>query len=383
MNASVRDATSVELLDWDARTVDAPGGNVYQSLAWARQRERLGWRPHYLAFPDGGRLLALERPWPWIGGAGAYVPRGPVVGDGSVSAAADRLAAAATYLAGRGVDVVASDAEIETSTGYGGLIEAHGFRSIEEVQPSRHRVALRLPAGTTEEAAFMATAASVRQRVRHAERASLRVVRWDARSGDGGDATVGAGFEAPAAGALGDPSSVAFNRFYDLLVATAHRRHFGLAARGPFVEWSTSALHAGHVVLLEILDPAGTLLGAATFYRHGGRLTYSHSGDRADLRREHPGVIHLLLWRAIQLAIRDGMVEVDLAGVDVAGRRREPQEGEEMYGLYAFKRSFGAEWVELVGNHEWVARPWRYLLGRVSGRLAATGAAIAGRTGRR
>ena len=47
-----------------------------------------------------------------------------------------------------------------------------------------------------------------------------------------------------------------------------------------------------------------------------------------------------------------------------------------MYGLYAFKRSFGAEWVELAGNHERVVRPWRYLAGRLAGKLKATVGAI-------
>jgi len=112
-------------------------------------------------------------------------------------------------------------------------------------------------------------------------------------------------------------------------------------------------------------------VGGATFYRHGGRLTYSHSADRVEVRRQYPGVVRLVLWRAIQLALREGLDELDLAGVDVAGARRVPAEGEEMHGLYAFKRSFGAEWVDLVGNHEWVARPWRYAAGRVTARLAA------------
>ena len=51
------------------------------------------------------------------------------------------------------------------------------------------------------------------------------------------------------------------------------------------------------------------------------------------------------------------------------GARREPLAGEEMIGLYDFKRSFGATWIELTGNHERVARAWRYGLGRLTGRL--------------
>ena len=375
----VAEATLAQLEDWDTRTVETPGGNVYQSRTWAEQRARLGWRPRFLAFDDGYRLLSLERPWKLVGGAGAYLSRGPVAAGETAALTAARLAAAAAYLAAQGVDVVASDAEIEAASGYPALIEAAGFQLIEEVQPSRHRVALALEPGVSEAALFGACASSVRQRVRHAERSGLRVIRWDVRyAGASGD-----GFEVPPteegwprADAPGhdDPlriSSTAhvFDRFYDLLASTAARRGFGLGPRQAFIDWSCAALEAGHLVYLEVRSPADDLLGGATFYRHGGRLTYSHSGDRADLRRSYPGVIHFLLWRAIQLALREGLVEMDLAGVDVAGSRGEPVEGDEMYGLYAFKRSFGARWRELSGNHELVVRPVRYALGRLTGKL--------------
>ena len=41
-------ATPGELDDWDARTVDAPGGHVYQSRAWASIARRRGWQPRFL-----------------------------------------------------------------------------------------------------------------------------------------------------------------------------------------------------------------------------------------------------------------------------------------------------------------------------------------------
>ena len=376
---NIAEATVRELDDWDARTVDVSGGNVYQSRTWASQRARLGWRPRFLVFDDGYRLLSLERPWRLVGGAGAYLARGPVAAGEPVTQTAARLVAAANYLASQGIDVVASDAEIETASGYPGLIEAAGFRLIEEVQPSRHRVALALEPGAGEPALFGAFATSIRQRVRHAERSGLRVIRWDVRH----EAEPNDGFEAPPVAeeprrvqTPADsgmpaiwPAAPVFDRFYDLLLSTAARRGFGLGPRQAFVDWSCAALDVGHLVYLEVRSPTDDLLGGATFYRHGGRLTYSNSGDRVDLRHSYPGVIHLLLWRAIQLALRDGLVEMDLAGVDVTGSRREPVEGDEMYGLYAFKRSFGATWRELSGNHELVVRPVRYALGRLTGKL--------------
>lgn len=378
MSDRLHEATADELRGWDARTVDPPGGDVEQSLAWARHRGRLGWRARHLVFDDGFRLLSLERPWVLVGGAGAYLSHGPIGAGEPVALTAERLRAAADHLASAGVDVVSSDAEIEASTGYGSLIEQDGFRPIEEARSSRHRMRLPLPAGTDEDALFRGFQATLRQLVRGAERSGLQVVRYDARCGDGIAAPVGEGFRAPAEGALVADSRAAFERLYDLLVAAATRRHFRLGTRRGFVEWSFDALAAGHVVYLEVRDPDDLMLGGATFYRHGGRLTYSHSADRVEVRREHPGVVRLLLWRAIQLALRDGLDEMDLGGVDVAGARRVPSKDESMYGLYAFKRSFGAEWVEQVGNHEWVARPWRYAAGRVTGRVAA----LAGRTGR-
>jgi lipid II:glycine glycyltransferase (peptidoglycan interpeptide bridge formation enzyme) len=368
---SVRELGADELDGWDEGTVDPPGGNVYQSLAWAAYRERHGWRPRYLAFDDGFRLLSLERTWPWIGGSGAYLSRGPIAAGDAPERTAERLDAAARLLASAGVDVVSSDAEIEAQTGYPALIEAKGFRQIEEFQPSRHRMRLALEPGTNEDELFRSFGSTLRQLIRGAEKQGLRVVRYDAHCGDGPDANVGEGFEAPPAGALGEASRDTFAELYNLLEAAAIRRSFHLGSREAFLDWSVAGLTAGHTIYLAVLDPDSRLLGGATFYRHGGRLTYSHSGDRADLRREHPGVVRLILWRAIQLTIRDGLGEVDFAGVDVAGARRVPDEGEEMYGLYSFKRSFGAEWVELAGNHERVVRPWRYFLGRVTGRLAA------------
>jgi hypothetical protein len=373
-----------ELADWDDHTVDVPGGDLYQSRTWAEYRARHGWRPRFLVFPDGFRVLALERPWPLVGGSGAYVSRGPVRAGEPAAITAGRAMAAARWLAAHGVDVVSSDAEIPADTGYADMLRAAGFVAIDEIQPSRHRMAIELGSGASEDDLLMAVDMTTRQRIRKAIRGGLRVVRYDTTI----QGEVGEGFEAPtdpttaAPGDRSDPigdrgpgsvprpvAEAAFGRLYDLLVGTAARRDFRLGAREPFLDWAVSGLEGGRIVLLETVGPDGETLGAAMFYRHGRRLTYSHSADKADARRAHPGVAHLQLWRAIQLAVREGLAEVDLGGVDVPGARRVPLEGEPMYGLYAFKRSFGARWIEQAGAHQLVARSWRYGLGRVAGRL--------------
>lgn len=368
MTDDIRAATDAERSDWDQVAVDAPGGHVYQSVAWAHHRATAGWRPRFIVTPDGGRVLSLERSWPLVGGSSAYLPRGPVAagadggGDADFAATlATRLIEVSDWLAADGVDVVAADAEVPAAdSAYGSMIRAAGFAPIEEIQPSRHKVALPLDPDVGDGPVFDAIAKSTRQRIRAAERDGVVVVRHDRRQAGGG---AGDGFVGPA-----EPSEVALDRFYDLLVETGERRSFGFGPRERFVPWWVAALRAGHLLHLEARVAAadGDVLAGLVLYRHGGRLSTVHSGDHAAGRAQHPGALHLLRWRAIQLAIRERCGEMDLGGVDVAGARREPLDGEPMAGLYQHKRSFGGRWVELTGAHERILDGRGYALGRMA-----------------
>jgi lipid II:glycine glycyltransferase (peptidoglycan interpeptide bridge formation enzyme) len=273
------------------------------------------------------------------------------------------------HLAGAGIDVVASDAEVPAETGYSDRLREAGFHPIAEIQPSRHRVSLPL-AGIDEEVAFEGISKSTRQRIRKAEKDGIVVVRHDTRLPSDG---VGDGFTEPS-----EPTDAALDRFYDLLLETGERRQFSFGPRGSFVAWWRAAHSAGHLVHLEARAPDDEPQAGLLLYRHGERLSTVHSGDHATARRNHPGALHLLRWRAIQLAIREGRDEMDLGGADVAGVRREPREGEPMWGLYQHKLSFGGRWLELSGAHERVIRPNRYRAGRLVARVART----VGRRGR-
>jgi lipid II:glycine glycyltransferase (peptidoglycan interpeptide bridge formation enzyme) len=354
----VRPASARELEAWDDLTVHPGGGHVLQSVAWARHRAASGWRPHHLVLGDGSAVLALERRWPLIGGSSVYLPRGPIP-TGSPEAMVARLAAVSDWLRGHGADVVASDAEVPATTGYPDLLRGIGFGPIEEIQPSRHRFSLPLGHGVDAEAVFAGVAKSTRQRIRGAERDGTRIVRHDAMA----TADPGPGFVAPA-----EPARDALDRFYDLMLQTGERRHFAFGPREAFLGWWQAAHAAGLLVLLEARAADGTPVAGLILYRHGGRLSTVHSADDAALRGSHPGTLHLLRWRAIELAIREGCAEMDLGGVDVPGARREPRPGEPTHGLAEHKRAFGATWLELTGAHERVMRPARYAVGRALAR---------------
>lgn len=361
-----REATPEDLDRWDDLTVRPAGGHVLQSRAWAEHRATRGWQPHYLVGEDGSAVLALTRPWPVVGGASAYLPRGPVP-SGGINDAIARLDGATRWLEGQGVDVVASDAEV-IADGYAERLRSIGFGSIEEIQPSRHRLSVRLGEHPDEDALLENVSKSTRQRIRQAERGGLTVVRYDTAPPPPPAGTPEAISDLEFANPAGT-ADAALERFHDLASLTADRRHFALGSRASFLDWTTRAYASGFLVLLEAIDEDERSIAGLMLYRHGGRLSTVLSGDREDSRKEHPGAFHLLRWRAIQLAVRDRASEMDLGGVDVAGARHEPKEGEPMFGLYQHKRGFGAEWLELPGAHERVLRPWRYAAGRVAARL--------------
>ncbi len=363
---SIHDATPDELADWDAHTVDVLGGDVFQSRAYGEYRSRHGWQPRFLTFDDGFRVLSISRPWPWIGGAGAYIPRGPVSAGETAERTADRLRAAADWLAAHGMDVVSSDSEIRAETGYSGLLVARGFKPIEEIQVARHRVGV--PLEGDEAAQFGIIKQTSRNLIRRAEKQGVRVFRFDARAGDSDEE-----FEVPEGGGI-DPAVLepALRGFYQALGVTADRRGFrGLLYNvATFLDWSTHAIEAGLAIYLEARAPDGRMLAGALFHRHGERLTYGYAADVFELRDEFPGAVRLVIWRGMQIALHEGRKEMDLGGVDTPAARRKPEPGEEMHGLLTFKEAFGGQWVEQSGNHEWVARPWRYRVGRVLAAVA-------------
>lgn len=363
---TIHDATPDELADWDTHTVDVPGGDVFQSRAYGEYRSRHGWQPRFLAFDDGFRVLSISRPWPWIGGGGAYIPRGPVSAGEPVERTADRLRAAADWLAAQGMDVVSSDTEIRAETGYPALLGARGFEPIEEIQVARHRVGV--PLDGDEAAQFGIIKQTSRNLIRRAEKQGARVFRFDAKAGESDQ-----DFEVPSGGGV-DPAFLepVLRGFYEALGVTADRRGFrGLLYNvSTFLDWSMHAIAGGLAIYLEVRAPDGRMLAGALFHRHGERLTYGYAADVFELRDEFPGAVRLLIWRGMQIAMREGRTEMDLGGVDTPAARRRPEPGEEMHGLLTFKEAFGGQWVEQSGNHEWVARPWRYAAGRALAAVA-------------
>ncbi len=373
---TARLATAEELEDWDSHTVTSKTGHVYQSRAWGEYRAAHGWRTWHIVFDDGFRLLVVGRPRPVVGGGWAYATRGPIP-DQDQAATAGRAAAAAELLGAEGMDSFTIDGETPASAGLAPLLELAGFEPVEEVQASRHRMDIRFAPddapNSDEGTIFASFNATTRNNIRQAERQGLRVLRLDVGGGRAEDGLGGGmleGFDPVDADDTAG-TETRLRTFYGMLDATASRRRFALASEDAFLDWSKRSLAAGHMFYLQAEDEEDGPVAGASFLRHGDRLTYSLAGDRSEIRKKHPGAVRLLVWRGIQIALDERRPYFDMGGIDTEGHRGRPNKGDPTYGMYQFKESFGARWVELTGAHQRTMKPLQNLAGRVAGKLAA------------
>ena len=377
-------ATAEELESWDERVVASPNGHVFQSRAWAEYCAAHGWRTWPIAFNDGFRLLVLGRPRLGAGGGSAYASRGPIP-EASPEHTVQRAAAAAELLASEGQATLTVDGETPASTGLGELLAGSGFEPTEQLGSSCHRMDVQLGPddvpNSDEKTIFASFGATTRNLILQADRHGLRVKRVDAGGGRAEEeaaATLDEEFD-PVDLREGATIDEMLRAFYRMVDASEKRRAFAQASEDAFLDWSRRGIAAGHMVYLQAEHPLEGPIAGAAFYRHGHRLTYSMAGDRVELRRKYPGAARLLVWRGIQIALDERRTSVDLGGIDAAGAREKPDKGDPTYGLYQFKESFGARWVELTGAHQRATHRRRFGVGRVAGVLRRLGRRRAGR----
>ena len=123
---------------WDERAVSVTGGHVMQSAPWAGYRRDQGYEPRFLTFDDGRVALVLLRRSPGLPGVEATIRRGPARGDDSAARAAERASTLASWARGQGARDLFLDPERPADPTYEAAMEAAGFGTAPELEPSIH-----------------------------------------------------------------------------------------------------------------------------------------------------------------------------------------------------------------------------------------------------
>jgi len=151
------------------------------------------------------------------------------------------------------------------------------------------------------------------------------------------------------------------DQFYRLLEATGRRDHFHVYPKELFRamldHYSAGQAERVGTAQMQLLlaEYEGELVGAVTVAVLGRWAWYLHgaSSDEPAHRRLRPN--HALQWTAIRWARSLGAVHYDWRTIpDVL----EP--GEDLYGVYLFKRGFGGYERRVIPTHDLVLRPALY-----------------------
>lgn len=371
----------VSAAEWDAFVEAHPAGDLLQLSAWA-EAKKPGWQSARVGIYSEGRLCAGAQllfrrlPLPGFSYTLCYAPRGPLVDLHNSELTDTCLTAIEAYARKHGALSLCFDpailrseweAELLPRLGKRGYKHAGFSTEMNEIQP---RCNMMLDLSRSLEERRSGYASSLRNKVNKAARTNYVRQRLDE-------------------GELGE--------FFTILQETGERDHIGVRNQGYYESLLKAFKLEGredfHVLSLPRPDALAWLeeqlakkpgdeallaekayvegypkenipLACSAVLYCGKHAYYLYGGSSNHLRKMYP--VFGLLPPVMEDAIAHGCTIFDFGGVsgetDVS---KDPRHG----GLYTFKRQWGAELVEYVGEFEKPLRPLLHGLFRLALRL--------------
>jgi len=324
--------------DWDRFVAHCPAGDFLQAWQWGELKRHTGWEPHRFAvagsqgFIAGAQVLGRRMP----GGRQLfYASRGPLVAEGAAPEALDELVTEIRAEARRRramaikIDpaIAADDSAAHAHLRRLGFRRAPGEDSaFGGLQP---RYVMKVALLGSDEELLASFHPKWRYNIRLGERKGVSIVPATDRE--------------------------QMRTFYEVLRETAARDGFGVRAESYFLDmWDTCIAPGLARLFLGSLD-GETICGAITFAL-GHQAWYVYGASANAHRNVMPN--HLLQWEMMRWARSQGCTTYDMRGV-----AREAGEGEtegRLHGLNRFKRGFGAQYVEYLGEYDLVLSPLWY-----------------------
>jgi lipid II:glycine glycyltransferase (peptidoglycan interpeptide bridge formation enzyme) len=310
---------------WDAFVRAHPCGHFMQSWAWGAFRAGLGWEPiRLMAFREDrpcGAMQVLRKRLPG-GFAVLCAPRGPVAdpADGEVLAA---LFAAARRLPGLAASLRLDPYWTEDAPS---ALSAAGALLLPETwsywNAPKYVFWLDLDPGL--EVLSKRLASSQRSEIRYPAKHGVTFTRGDASD-------VGA--------------------FHALMAETA--RHKGIACHGQdYYRGLLEGFGALGMADLVFAEFEGKKIATGLTVRYGDKAWLMYAASDKD--HYHLRANRALQWEMIRAAAEAGCRRYDFRGT-ATGNPPDPK--DPGYGVYEFKKSFGPEFVSLVGYCDVVFQP--------------------------
>lgn len=313
-----------------------PRCNFQQSVEWANVKSC--WKNEIVLAEDGqgnitGGLSVLIRKIPFFGSL-MYCARGPVCDTDDADALRQLTEGAAALAKQYHAMALRMEPDVPiTDRAFKTIMADLGYRFRDPaadphdvIQP-RHVFRLDIK-GKTEAEVMALFNAKVRYNIRAAERRGVEV-----REGTRKDLKI----------------------FHRLMAETARRDHF-LPRPLSYLEKVYDELGPEHTTLLMAYYEGQPIAGAMPIF-YGNKTWYAFGASSDASRKLMSG--YLLQWEMIKLAIARGDDVYDLRGVLEVTDENQPGSG-----LYCFKRRFGGDLVEFVGETYMPYKPVTYALYR-------------------
>ncbi|MFN2187901.1 MAG: lipid II:glycine glycyltransferase FemX [Candidatus Promineifilaceae bacterium] len=329
--------------EWDRFVSNHENGSALQTTAWARLKNRFGWRSVRVWLKHDGDLVAGAQILVRSAALGlirvAYIPHGPIVDwndDNQVDVLINQIDHAA-FEQGAGflkIEPLLWQNEFGAES-WLSLCQRHDLiPESDTIQPPR-TIMVDLTASEDEILARMKQ--KTRYNIRLAKKKGVMV-----RQGGREDVTI----------------------FNQLIQQTGQRSGFGVHA--PEYYRDAYDFFSPDQAALFIAEYEDKPLSAIMVFGHGRRAAYLYGASSDEERQRMPS--YAVQWQAMLWAKEQGYIAYDLWGVpDFSEEELELQfkdRDDGLWGVYRFKRGFGGEILRTVGTADRVYNSLVYRLYR-------------------
>lgn len=306
----------------------SPKGHFTQSILWSKVKTAWKWEAVVARNENGeivGSIGVLIRRPPFLPYSLMYAPRGPVCDIHDKKVLRDLVEGVKAlakkhraYVFRMDPDVKSSDAEFVQTMKELGFAVKEESKTFDAVQP---RYVFRLDIeGKSEEDVQALFHSKTRYNIRVALKNNVTVK-------------------------IGSREDIA--RFYQIMIETGMRDHFVTRSQQYF-ETMYDAL--GEHMRLYMAYYEGMAVAGTLCIWYGDKVWYLYGASSNESRNVMPN--YLLQWEMIRWAVENKCRVYDFRGV--AGIL---DESHPLYGLYRFKKGFGGEFTEFVGELSFAPKP--------------------------